>query len=62
MKISVIDAFGTRIGEAEVTFIRAEAMEGLTVDEEMRQVMPASQRVLLPTFNQQLPFRLEVEV
>jgi len=63
MKIKVIDAFGTHVGDAEVTW-RDDIgyVEGgpQSMQEEIKLIFPPETTVILPTVNVQVPWRLEV--
>jgi len=58
MNIEVIDAFGTKVGEAEVAFAPVQNPEVLA--REITTIFPPSTTVTLPSADARCPWRLVV--
>lgn len=60
MKIKVIDAFGTHVGDAEVVWLAQSFAVLTSMDNEAETIFDPEITVILPTKNVQVPWRLEI--
>lgn len=63
MKITVKDAFGTHVGDADVVWMDAGAHPSLdtqSIQENVNLIFEPFTMVILPTKNSQVPWRLEI--
>jgi hypothetical protein len=58
MNIEVIDAFGSKVGDASVEFVPVANPGDL--EDNISQIFPAETTVLLPTHDERCPWRLVV--
>jgi hypothetical protein len=60
VKIKVIDAFGTHVGDAEVVWLAHSFAVLTSMDDEAETIFEPEITVILPTKDQRAPWRLEI--